>query len=426
MRLTVFTSQLIDRVQRFARTDIRYLMGGGFWIGAAQVVSAMAALGLSIALANLIPQSVYGTYKFVLSYGALFLAFSLTGIGDAIIREAAQKNDSSLLQGFRSSLRWSFVVVIGSLGFATYYFVQGDELLPVAFLLLGIFLPFKQALGLYEAFLQGKKNFRFKAVTRSTFAIVSSGVMIVTVFLTDNVIVLILTYLTVQTAIHAGLFGLIVKKYRVRFIQNDDSFLSFSKHLSLMGILGKVAGNLDKIVLFHLLGATSLAVYSFALAPVIELKRINITTKLLADPKISTQTIDKLQTHLPRKVFLYFLACAALTTSYWFVAPFLFEIAFPQYLDSIFFSQLISLMVLFFPFSLLQRALVAHHQTQSLYVVRTVTPVLRITGIVVLIPMFGILGVVYALLAGVLVDAILTTFYFFRMKASTAGTSATQ
>lgn len=411
-----FLDKKTDALQRFARTDIRYIYRGGFWLGVAQFVTGASVFALSVAFANLVPQSVYGTYKFILSYGTLFLAFSLTGIGDAIVREAARGNNNSLLHGFVASLKWSFFIALGGLAFATYYYTQENTVLAVSFFLLGIILPFKQAFGWYESFLEGKKNFRFKALTRLIYGVSTSGIMIGALFLTQDVVILVSTYLLIQLAVYGSLFFVVLRKYHISYSPHDSSFLRFSKHLSLMNILAKVSSNADKLILFHTFGAMQLAVYSFALAPVKELNLINHTMKLLAMPKISKRSPEELQKHLPRKVFLYFLLYMFIIAIYWIAAPFLYQLLFPKYLEAVFISQITSLLLLFAPFVFFKKSLIAHKYTRALYVIQLATPIARIVGLFTLIPIFGIIGAVLGLLVGRVVETGLATFYFFKMK----------
>ncbi len=56
-----------------------------------------------------------------------------------------------------------------------------------------------------------------------------------------------------------------------------------------MGLINALAGQLDKIITYHYLGASELAIYSFAVAMPEQIKGIFKNLNTLAFPKFSTQ-----------------------------------------------------------------------------------------------------------------------------------------
>lgn len=407
---------VINTLQKFFKTDIRYIAKGGFWLSISNIISAIAAIAISVAFANLLPRDTYGIYKLILSYSPILIAFSLTGIGTAIVRESARGNNQALMHGFVTSLKWSFMTVILGAIFSTYYFTQDNSTFAIAFLLLGIFLPLQQAFSLFGDFLNGKKNFKYKTLIRLVYSIVLASAMISTLFLTQNVIVIMCVYFLSQILVYVYFFIKVKNAYSKNSDEGDPDFIAFSRHLSIMRALAKVTTNLDKIILFHTAGAVQLAIYTFALAPTNELTRINSIIKLLALPKLSTRDIPTLKKHLPRKVFIYFLSSAALAAFYWIAAPYLYSFLFPQYMESVFISQIGSLTILFLPFILFHKSLIVHKQTRSLYTIKITVPILRAILALTLIPIFGIIGAISTYVISAAIEAVLSTFFFLRMK----------
>ena len=74
------TYRLLRKSERYFKTDMVYVARGGFWVTAGNIVSALAAFGLAVAYANLLPKESYGTYKYILSLAGIIGAFSLTGL----------------------------------------------------------------------------------------------------------------------------------------------------------------------------------------------------------------------------------------------------------------------------------------------------------------------------------------------------------
>jgi O-antigen/teichoic acid export membrane protein len=116
--------------------------------------------------------------------------------------------------------------------------------------------------------------------------------------------------------------------------------ISYGKHLSLMGVIGLVAGQIDKILIFHFLGAAELAIYSIAIAPPEQIKALLKNIKNLALPKFSEKSISEIKKTIYQKMAKLFLILIFIVGIYWFIAPYIFKMFFPQYLESLFYSQI--------------------------------------------------------------------------------------
>ena len=53
--------------ERYSKTDMLYLVRGGFWLSLNHIAASVSSLILAVAFANLIPAETYGTYRYVLS-----------------------------------------------------------------------------------------------------------------------------------------------------------------------------------------------------------------------------------------------------------------------------------------------------------------------------------------------------------------------
>ncbi len=52
--------------EKYIKTDMIYLVKGGFWLTLGQIISSVSSLLLVIAFANLLPKETYGIYKYFL------------------------------------------------------------------------------------------------------------------------------------------------------------------------------------------------------------------------------------------------------------------------------------------------------------------------------------------------------------------------
>jgi len=119
--------------EKYTKIDMVYFVEGGFWVLAGQVASSLAALGLAVAFANLIPKETYGQYKYVLSLASIVGAFSLTGMATAVIQAVARGLDGTLSKAFRLNLKWGVLITAISLAGSLYYFFSGDFFQPTCF-----------------------------------------------------------------------------------------------------------------------------------------------------------------------------------------------------------------------------------------------------------------------------------------------------
>src|SRR3989344_9139507 len=116
-----------ERAERFLKTDLRYLLQGGFWLTLAKIVSITASFLSSIAFANLLPEETYGLYRYVLSLLAILAIPTLDGVDRALTRSVAQGHEGTFVPAIFTKMRWGTLGGVGALGLAAYYYFQGAE-----------------------------------------------------------------------------------------------------------------------------------------------------------------------------------------------------------------------------------------------------------------------------------------------------------
>jgi len=92
--------------------------------------------------------------------------------------------------------------------------------------------------------------------------------------------------------------------------------------------------------------------------------------------------------------------------------PFVYKIIFPSYLESIPYFRVLTLLILFAPFQLLEASLLATMRQKALYIIQTTVSVLRIILFLILVPLYGVWGIIYSTLIAKMLDSSLL-FYFF-------------
>lgn len=167
---------------------------------------------------------------------------------------------------------------------------------------------------------------------------------------------------------------------------------------------------IDKILIWHFLGAVNLAIYSFAIAPINQITSFVGQIRQLALPKFSERNLFEVKNTILRKTVLFSLILTAIVLIYIPLAPILYKIIFPQYFDSVIYSQIFSLTIVasaaFLPIS----ALNSQKATKQLYQLNIVIPTIQIILLFTLIYSFGLFGAILARVIGRFINLVASLY----------------
>jgi O-antigen/teichoic acid export membrane protein len=401
--------------QKFTGTDNIYIATHGSYLGIGNLINIIASFLLAMAFAKLLPREVYGDYRYIISIVTIIGIFALPGMDDAVLQATANKFEGSLKKGFKEKLRWSMLGSLSCLVVGGYFFFfKENPALTISFLIAGAFFPIMQSTGLYLSYLGGKKLFKAQVKYNVLTQIISSLAIIVTLFLTNNIIILVLVYFSSYTTLSTIFILLSVKKFPANKNENEE-FIKFGKHLSFLRILSTIASQIDKILLFNFIGPINLAIYSFAILPASEADLFLKNIRALALPKLANREKEEIKKTLIKKVAKATILIAPLVLIYILVAPYLFRIFFPEYMDSVFYSQLFFLTILAFPGTFVALAFQAKMAKKELYWFSITTSLILITLLIILTPVYGILGVIFARLINQFIAIAIAVYFFKKM-----------
>jgi O-antigen/teichoic acid export membrane protein len=380
--------------EKYAKTDMVYLAKGGFWLTFGQGLSSLAGFALSIGFANLLTQQTYGVYKYILSIGGIIGIFSLSGLSSALVRATAKNKDGTFLKMFWISIKWGVIVAILGAGVSAYYFYKGNSIFAIGILIVGACTPLIDSLELYGAFLNGKKDFRRSGIYRSVRSIVTSIGMIALLFLTNKALFLIIGYFFLHICSLAFLF----KKTTDLHITNnevDSEAFHLAKHTSIMTAFASFAERIDNILVFQFLGPAQLAIYNFAQVIPVNLAGFLKNISALATPKYAIQEKELAKKSLLQKSFKIFLLSLLMVIFYIVLAPLIYSTFFPSYIESVAYSQLYALIILFsggLPVALLD----AHIAIKEKYVVTIISGLQKIIILFIGVYFWGLWGLIIA------------------------------
>lgn len=399
------------------KTDMVYLAKGGFWLNGTQVATALASFGLAMLFARLVPKEVYGNYRYILSLAGIAATFSLSGVSSAIIQSVARGFPGTFIEAVRVVAKWNSLIFAISLAGSLYYFANDNATLGSGLLVIALLFPAIRTFEIYEAYLGGKKDFRRSALYRATVdigTIVATGAALL---ITDNVIILIASNLLAQFILDFIFFRKVYQEIkREEYSIVEPGIIEFTKHLSLQNVLTSLASYLDKIIIFHYLGAVQVAVYAFATALPMQIKGQVSSIVLMITPKISQRSAREATAMIPTRFLISLYILIPVVVAYIFFAPLIFKILFPAYLDAVPYTQWYSLVLLLMG-NLSGLVLTTQKAAKDQYILTTFGSVSQIVLMLVLVHFYGIMGIIWAFLISKYLTAVLSYILVRRFAA---------
>ena len=420
-------SRLFHWAEKYFKTDMRYLLKGSFWSILAQILSTIISLLLAYVVSRYLSKEAYGTYKYVLSAVAFIATFSLNGLGTAVFQSTARGYDGALKEGFWINLRWNALAFAGALALATYYFFAGNNTLAIGILVAGSLSPFLSSANLAASFLSGKKDFKSQSIY---FGWLGNGlplvVLIATIFITKDPLWLILIYCVTNTLTSWFFYLRTLSKYKPDSEKKDPGMLSYAKHLSAIGILGGVATTIDQVLLFHYVGAAGLALYVFSISIIDQAKGPLKNLDTMMQARFANHSNVRIRESMGNKFLWLTLTIVTCITAYILLAPLLYRILFPAYLEAVPYSQVYALSLLGLAFGPAGAYLIAKKKIREQYITSIVGWIAQIGFVAVGVIWWGLWGLIFARLLSRLTIGILSYgMYRHASKGEDAETTST-
>lgn len=336
--------------QKYTKADMLYLAKGGFWVSFGQALNSALSMVLIIAFANLLPKETYGLYRYVLSISGILTIFTLTGMNNAVSRTVALGEPGILRPAIRYQLKWNLLMLVALYGTSGYYLYQGEYNFATAFFILGTFVPATLALNTYGAYLLGLKKFQAVNILSILSTLIYTIGMLITTFFSHDFLWLVTIY-ALTTFLSSVMFYLYtLRTYKPPHSTDDDAIsdtLAYGRKLTYIKLLGPVTSQIDKVILGHFWGPVQLATYS--LATTIPSKAVPALKNLIdiGFPKFATKTPTQLNTVFYMRIAQGLGIGVVVTLLYIGIAPFLFKYLLPQYIEGVFYSQVLAISFIF-------------------------------------------------------------------------------
>ncbi len=403
--------------ERYTKTDMLYVAKSGFWLTLGQVATVVTSFILSILFARLLSKETFGIYKYILSMAGFISTFSLSGMNTAITRAVSQGREESFVKSLPLQLKWTALQFLLLVGVALYYTLQGNHVYGISFAIIALCGPLSTVANSFGAYLQGREDFKTMSLYGITSTLIYLLAMTSTLFFAPTLLFLIIIYFISTTGANVYFCYRTIRKYSPspkKPLEQEDS--KYAKRLSVMNFISAGASQIDSIIVYHLLGPAELAIYVFSTFIPDRIRNVFNVITSAALPRLSSRKNGAEDASVLRKFMqMTVLACVAIG-GYILIAPTLYDLLFPQYEESILYSQIYSISLLMLPSLISLPALYALRRERALYIVNIGLPILKVVISVVAIYGWGILGAIVAKIFHYLAQTVLSGHYALKDK----------
>lgn len=413
-------NRLINWSERHAKADMRYFLRGNFWVVSGQVANSVLSFLLLLVFANYLPKETYGLYRYILSLASVLNIFTLTGMNQAVSQSVAAGNDGALKTSIGYQLKWNLLMMVAAWALGAYYFVNHNSQLALAFVIMGVFSPLTAVFNTYGAYLDGKKEFRLNNFFSILSTLIYSVGMALTIILSGEVIALVIAFSVTTLITNLFFYWVTIKKFKPP-ISTDYEVLKYGRELTFIGFIGPIVSQLDKIILNHFWGPAQLAIYSLATAIPDRATSFIKSWVNIGFPKFAVRTTKEINLVFSKRIALGFLVGGICSILYIITAPFVFKYLLPQYLDTVFYSQLLAISLLFaMPNRYLSLLLAAKKLSKLIFWNSIIQNSIRVLLYIFLGIYGGVLGLVIAYITNNFI-ALIINIWIWKFKTTADG-----
>lgn len=393
--------RLLRWSERYMKTDMLYVARGGFWVTFGRTITNILSLALIVAFANLLEKETYGLYRYILSLAGVLNIFTLTGMNSAVARAVAGGNEGAFKHSVVYQLKWNLLMVAAFFVLGGYYLLNADALLAVSFFILGLFVPATLAFNTYGAYLEGTKRFKLASLSSVISTLIYVGGILAAILLSGQILWLVIAYAATTFVATVYFYVYVQKKFKPKPQAKDGETLVYGRNLSFIRIIGTISAQIDKILLTQFWGTAQLAVYALAMAMPNRIIAYLKHAVGIGYPKFAAKTVKEIDTIFYRRVLQGALIGAIIALLYILIAPTIFTYLLPQYLEGIFFSQILALSFIFaMPNRYISLVLESQKLAKLILFVNVTNSLINILLYVILGIWGGIMGLVIAKVVG--------------------------
>ena len=396
-----FFNDVRGGAERFLNLSLSYAWKNSKWVFINSAVNILGSFFTSIAFANFISPTLYGSYKYLNSIGSSLDFLKIKWIDSVAVQELAKDKDGAFFWAINQKIRWGLLFFVGLLIASGFYFLQGNYAFAGALLILAATEVPINILGTYNVLLQSKRLFREDSLYSSSNTILRTLLLIAVLFFAPNLIFIFLTTNGVAVLANAYFYFKTIRQFSPEMYRQstpiDTDTEHFSRHLYFLNIFATITNNIDSLLLFHFLGPETLAVYAIARSFPNLIQTVISNISFIYFPKLVTLGLEQLKQAFWQRLAQATAIGGLISLVYISVIPFVFDTIYPKYQDATFYTQLISLsFILFTPGRYFAYIFQVQRLITSIYVTALISLTIRFTLYIVLGYVAGIMGIIVA------------------------------
>lgn len=272
-----------------------FLYKHGHWTVTGRVFVGLLNLLLSVVLTKLMSTSDYGSYQYYISIFLLLEFFSNPGASNAVVKYVALGKDwvcnFLLSQRVKFSLIASVIFVI--LGIYKIYVGEYSE--SIIYFSFSIFFPFYFSYDLFLYYLHAKIELKRLNIILIIRSITQLFFTILVFKLSNNVLITSISFIGSTSILNWFFYKKNIKIFSTSNyetnIKKDAQKMAIG--LSLVGILGTIVSQIDKILIFNLIDSKSLAIFSIGMMIGISINSLFKSILSSLDAKLVVHNIKK-------------------------------------------------------------------------------------------------------------------------------------
>lgn len=341
-------------------------------------------------------EETYAKYQLCISYASFVALFGMMGLNQVCIQSAANREDGNFL--IIMKIRFLLSLAGSVVWFLILYYTKiwaGYSLLVIPAILA---LSFRHAGDIITNFLVGKNKIQITAIYRVGFFLIGLGVLYyLGLKKFDNISIVVLSLFSLPLSLTAVLFF-----YALRLRENrqvEKSRIKLGMHYSIAGILATGVFALQKPIISKSLSLYDVAIFSMAFNFVEQLKILVKSINTSVYPDFSKQkTLQKVWGASCKYVILLFVLFIIIGFCLAAVIPYVFNFLLSEkYAAAVPYAQWLSVFIGWGAISgVIRSMLSAQKKFRSIYIYDVGLPIIVLLLWLMLLPKFGLWGMVYA------------------------------
>ena len=378
--------------------DSHYFIKNTIWLLMGQALMSVAAFLATVVLANKMSKHDLGDFRLIVSIYTTLVFFTMSGLTGAFMRSIVNGFEGALEEAIAIKKRYGLLTFFIGCCVALYFFYKGNATFALLVLVASAAIPYIESYSMYSPYLQAKHEFRLSSLNQGLIKLISSIAVIVVAYFMPQTLYLVIAFYGSQAVVNFIQYKVLTKKFPPKNNNRDEAMLPYAKHLTLSGFAALIFGQADKFILYHFFGPAALASYWIASTVPQEVGRVVSTVVQVGYPKFVKVDHVNAKEYLPKRFLQSIGVLVLISLLYACIAYPFFHFFFPLYVGEV--SKSI---VLMFAFAIIPHYFVwgyfaAKGRHKIIYLSNTLDPVLQVLLYLVCIPLFGIWGLVYAML----------------------------